>query len=703
MYKYKYSVIIPVYNGFDMVDGIIRIFSEQTVPRNDFELIFIDDGSTDGTLKKLQEYADGDLIKVFTQPNAGPASARNRGILNASGAIIMFTDIDCTPLPDWIEEMSKPFKNPEIYGVKGVYRTKQKSLIAKLAQLEYEFKYSYMQKQKYIDFIDTYSAAYRADIFRNEVLFDKDFRYASGEDIALSYYLSERGYKMVFTTKAVVYHIHPDTVKKYLSRKFKTAFWRILLYRKFPDRILRDTHTPQYLKIQIIFMLLFIICGVISLINPTFCLLPVVFALLYMLSVLPFTSFCTRKRSLYLISAPVFVFLRTIAFILGLIFGYIYFSLLHRNQFQTYYYPKKDKLLILYKYFYPEIGGIEYYLKLLCDYMSGYFDIVVLVSGKKFRTTIEIINGVHVIRTGRIVETLSTPFAPGYFYYLNRIISKVILINLANPFSVIAYLLIQPKGKLIAMYHMDIIRQKNIFQMYKPILLYFLKNYPVKIIASSDKYVNSSRILKRFKDKVTVIPYTIEIERVRPEKVVPASLGFKYIVFIGRLIYYKGIEYLIDAMDSVNSEYHLVIVGTGKLQSRLKLRAESGKGKDRIHFTGQTSEEKKYEYLKGSELLVLPSSFKTEAFGIVLLEAMVFSKPLVTTELGTGTSYVNKDNVTGFVVPPRNSAALAEAINGILEDEGLKDEFGRNALKRFNDEFSPDKFKERYLKLFKDI
>ncbi|MDD3626064.1 MAG: glycosyltransferase, partial [bacterium] len=326
-----------------------------------------------------------------------------------------------------------------------------------------------------------------------------------------------------------------------------------------------------------------------------------------------------------------------------------------------------------------------------------------LVSNKKVNTKIEIVDTVHVIRAGSLIEALSTPISPAYFYYLSRMWPKIILINLANPFSVMAYLLIRPKGKLIAAYHMDIVRQKNTFQLYKPFLLYFLKHYPIKIIASSDKYIQTSKILRRFKDKVIVIPYTIETETLIQKEILPAKPGFKYIVFIGRLIYYKGLEYLIEAMNSVNPEYHVLIIGGGKLSGKLKDQAQAGDARERIHFAGQVSENRKYEYLKGAELLVLPSSYKTEAFGIVLLEAMVFSKPMVTTELGTGTSYVNQHRVTGLVVPPRNPNALADAINEIVGNDRLKEEYGKNALKRFNEEFSPEKFKERYLNLFKNI
>ncbi|MCK4668012.1 glycosyltransferase [Candidatus Dependentiae bacterium] len=704
MSKIKYSIIIPVYNGSRFIESVLLSFENQTVEQALFEIIFIDDGSTDDSVEKLNKYKDDLNITIVSQENQGPAAARNVGILKAKGEIILFTDIDCIPNPNWIEEMIKPFSDPKIFGVKGTYSTSQKSIVAQFAQVEYEFKYKYMKRQKYIDFIDTYSAAYRASIFKAEVLFDKDFRFASGEDIALSYYLSDRGYKMVFNPKAVVEHFHPDSVLKYLKRKYKTAFWRILLYKKFPDRIIRDTHTPQFLKLQIILLLIFIITVVISIFYSNTYYVAGVIGILYVLSMLPFCIFSSVKRFYLIIAFPFLILGRTIVFVAGLISGYIGFNIVNRKEFQTCYYPKKRKLLIMYKYFFPEVGGIESFLKLLCNYTSDMYDVIVLVSAKNSKTRIEMIDQVHIIRTGTIINALSTPFSTMYFYYLSRINPDLIIINLANPISVLAYMLIRPPGKLIAAYHMDIVRQKNIFQLYKPILIYFLKKYPVRIVASSYKYVENSRVLRKFREKITVIPYTIEVSKIKPEQVTGMNPGYKYILFIGRLIYYKGVQYLLEAMKNVNGDCHIVIIGGGVLENKLKGQVkETGLDSSRIHFVGKISEKQKYSYLKGAEMLVLPSSHKTEAFGIVLLEAMVFGKPLVTTELGTGTSWVNQDQWTGIVVPARNSEKLAGAINKILNNPDLSRRFGDASLKRFNTEFSPEKFREKYLNLLKNV
>ncbi len=167
-------------------------------------------------------------MRLINQANGGPAAARNRGALEAQGAIILFTDDDCVPMPDWLDAMLEPFQDPEVIGVKGVYRTRQKSVVARFVQIEYEDRYRLMAGLPCIDFIDTYSAAFRRDRFLEMNGYDTSFPVACAEDIELSYRMSARGWKMKFVPGAIVYHTHPDTLWRYLKKKYKFAFWRVL-------------------------------------------------------------------------------------------------------------------------------------------------------------------------------------------------------------------------------------------------------------------------------------------------------------------------------------------------------------------------------------------------------------------------------------------------------------------------------------------
>ncbi len=242
------SVVVPAYNAQDTLGKCLEAILSQTVPRDMYEVIVVDDGSTDRTEEVARQYG----VKVLKQHHQGPATARNLGLREAKGAVILFTDADCAPAPDWLEKMLTPFSEDRIVGVKGAYMTHQRGVIARFAQIEYETKYDRMRKQRYIDFIDTCSAAYTTEIIRSCGGFDPAFPTSANEDIDLSFRLAKRGHKMLFAPEAIVFHIHPDSIWAYLKRKFKVGYWRALLYARHPDKVIRDSHTPQSLKAQVI-------------------------------------------------------------------------------------------------------------------------------------------------------------------------------------------------------------------------------------------------------------------------------------------------------------------------------------------------------------------------------------------------------------------------------------------------------------------
>jgi glycosyltransferase involved in cell wall biosynthesis len=243
------SVIIPTWNGAAKIQRCLGALRNQDFGRP-FEIVVVNDGSTDNTPEVLARY---DEIRVLTQANAGPAAARNRGSRAASGDIIVFTDDDCEPMLNWLTEMIRPFADPAVVGAKGVYRTRQSSIIARFVQLEYEDRYRLLARRPTIDFIDTYSAAFRRDRFLEMGGYDTSFPVACAEDVELSYRMSARGWNMVFVPGAKVYHRHPDSLAAYLRKKFKFAFWRVLAVKKNPAKAIKDSHTPQLMKLQMLF------------------------------------------------------------------------------------------------------------------------------------------------------------------------------------------------------------------------------------------------------------------------------------------------------------------------------------------------------------------------------------------------------------------------------------------------------------------
>jgi lipopolysaccharide/colanic/teichoic acid biosynthesis glycosyltransferase len=288
--KPLYSVIVPAYQAADSLGLCLDTLNAQTVARDLYEVIVVDDGSTDGTGEIAQQAG----ARVITQRNAGPAAARNAGAAAGRGDLLLFTDADCAPVPGWIAALAVPFADERVAGAKGTYLTSQRALVPRFTQLEYEDRYDRMTGVESIDFVDTYSAAYRRDIFLANAGFDPAFRF--DEDQEFSFRLTEKGYRLVFAPAAQVYHRHNPTLAAYARRKFLIAHWKVPVTRRHPGRAMRDSHTPQALKLQMglaaVTAVAFLIAALVSLFGwglgaPALavCLLP---ALVFGLTEIPF-------------------------------------------------------------------------------------------------------------------------------------------------------------------------------------------------------------------------------------------------------------------------------------------------------------------------------------------------------------------------------------------------------------------------------
>ena len=313
------SIIIPTYNGSARIGSCLDALLLQTESRG-VEILVVDDGSTDRTADVVQRYGG---VRLISQSNAGPAAARNVGAREAHSEILLFTDDDCIPAPGWLDAMLAPFSSKEVVGVKGTYSTRQNEIAARFVQIEYEDKYRIMAALPSIDFVDTYSAAFRRDRFLEMDGYDTSFPVACAEDVELSFRMSAKGWKMVFAPAAVVSHTHPSTLAGYLKKKYKFAFWRVLAVRKNPAKGVKDSHTPQLMKLQLLFLPA-LICSVaadLALHPPVSVTLLVI--LLFGLSTVPFALRAVRKDPLIGLLSPFLLAARACAQFLGVSAGMI--------------------------------------------------------------------------------------------------------------------------------------------------------------------------------------------------------------------------------------------------------------------------------------------------------------------------------------------------------------------------------------------
>ena len=301
------SIIIPAYNVADTIEECLSALLDQTVPRQQYEIVVINDGSTDRTEEIARKYD----VRLVSQSNQGRAAAKNTGIREARGEFLLFIDADCVATRNWIEAITAPLANEEIVGVAGTLRTWQKGIAARFTQIEYEDKYKRMGSRKYVDIVDTASAAYRKQVFEENGTFDSTLRWA--EDTDFSFRLAHKGYKMAFAPCAIVLHRHPESIFDYARRKWRYGYWRTVLYRRYPQKIVVDSRTPQSQKIQAGLFLLLGAALMGLIVSKWFVGVVITLLGLFLVSTLPFCVKAAKKDLAVALVSPLFLFVRAAA------------------------------------------------------------------------------------------------------------------------------------------------------------------------------------------------------------------------------------------------------------------------------------------------------------------------------------------------------------------------------------------------------
>ncbi|MFQ6057983.1 MAG: glycosyltransferase [Anaerolineae bacterium] len=364
------------------------------------------------------------------------------------------------------------------------------------------------------------------------------------------------------------------------------------------------------------------------------------------------------------------------------------------------------QVLHIYKDYYPVLGGIENHIKMLAEgLIQRGIDVQVLVTNTGPRTTIGEIEGVPVIKAGCPIRISGAPISLSFYAWICRLKPDIAHLHFPNPPGELGQLLLGQSQRFVLAYHSDIVRQKYLLRLYKPFLWKVLAKAD-RIIAATPDYVQSSPYLSQMAEKCVIIPYGINLahfENVGMGQVeaIKRRYGYPLLLFVGRLRYYKGLQYLLEAMRRI--EARLLVVGTGPMEREWRALAEELDLGGKVSFLGEVSDDDLPLYYHACDLFVLPASERSEAFGVVQIEAMACGKPVVCTELGTGTSYVNVHGETGLVVPPRDPSALAEAIGRLLADERLRRRMGERGRARVGQEFSKETMVERVVRLYEEL
>ena len=357
------------------------------------------------------------------------------------------------------------------------------------------------------------------------------------------------------------------------------------------------------------------------------------------------------------------------------------------------------RVTFLNKYYYPpHLGGIETYMRTLAEALARREGVTVgaIVSNETAETVDEQVGGVDVKRVGRLFAAASTPVAPGMARAIREAASgegrsDLFHFQFPYPWGDWAWQMAGSPRPLVITYHSDIVRQRVMGALYRPVMRRMLQRADRIIVASPP--MMDSAALRPHRDKCRVVPFGIHPERYEatPDRLaraaeLRAAHDRPIVLFVGRLIYYKGVDVLVRAMTGFDAD--VVLIGSGPLEPELRALAAAAGVADRLTFVPPVDDEELTAWFRAADVFCLPSVARSEAFGIVQLEAHISETPVVSTDLPTGVPWVNQDGETGLVVPVGDVVALATALRRLLTDDSLRARMGARARERVLEGFT---------------
>ncbi|WFU01720.1 glycosyltransferase family 4 protein [Rhizobium sp. CB3171] len=366
------------------------------------------------------------------------------------------------------------------------------------------------------------------------------------------------------------------------------------------------------------------------------------------------------------------------------------------------------RVLHFFKTYWPDtFGGVERTIHAIVKGVAGH-DIqseVLSLSKTPEKNAVEF-DG-HMAHKAKLdLEFASTGFSREAFGRFRELSRKADIVHYHFPWPMmdIVHLAIPPGKPTVVTYHSDIVKQKFLLKLYGPVMHRFLASVD-SIVATSPNYLATSEVLQRYKDKTAVIPLGLD-EADYPKASEEDKARWRtrfpkpFFLFVGVLRYYKGVHILLEAARQTASD--IVIVGEGPMEASLKAYAQQNNLKN-VFFLGALPDADKTALLELCTGVAFPSNLRSEAFGLSLVEAAMFGKPMISCEIGTGTSFVNQNGKTGYVVRPDDPPALAEAMKRLVNDAEAAASLGAGARLRYEECFTAERMGNAYAALYKRL
>lgn len=370
---------------------------------------------------------------------------------------------------------------------------------------------------------------------------------------------------------------------------------------------------------------------------------------------------------------------------------------------------RKIKILQVNKLYYPEIGGIEKTLQQLSEGLNELpeIDLKVLVCQKKGRGKTELVNGVKIHRSGSVGVLSSVPISFPFLWKFKMMAKDRDIIQLHLPFPLgdLACLLSGYKGKVIAFWHSDVVKQKKWMVLYRFIMELFLKRADL-ILVGAQGIADGSKYLKPYLGKCKVVPFAVENQILTSGKAYLDRHGYNRkhqalrFLFVGRLVYYKGCSVLLEAMARLNEPVVLTVVGSGDLEADLIAQCRELAIENRVEFAGNVSSEKIKQYFEEADVFVLPSIERSEAFALVQLEAMAYGIPIINTNLPSGVPEVSIHMQTGYTVEPNDVEELVKAMDWMATHSDERIAMGMGARKRVENIYTQEQMISNSMKAY---